>query len=66
VENTGTTPAVRVRVVVTLYDVNGKVIAVTSTPSTLETIPAGGSSPFVFYPLRWSRYDHYELLVRGE
>jgi hypothetical protein len=66
VENTGTTPAVNVRVVVTLYDVNGKVIAVTSTPSTLETIPAGGTSPFAFYPLRWSRYDHYELLVRGE
>jgi hypothetical protein len=66
VENTGTTPAEKVWVVATLYDSNGKVIAVDVTPSTLQTIPAGGTSTFAFYPMRWSRSDHYELQVAGQ
>jgi hypothetical protein len=65
VQNTGTTPAEKVRVYATLFDTNGKVIAVVSRPTTLETIPAGGTSPFEFYPLRWRRYDHYEIQVEG-
>jgi hypothetical protein len=66
VQNMGAAPAVNVRIFVTLYDVNGKVIAVDSTPSTQNTITAGGTSTFEFYPLRWNRYDHYGLQVEGQ
>jgi len=65
VQNTGTTPAEKVRVYATLYDVSGKVVAVVSRPTTPDTIPAGGISPFEFYPLQWSRYDHFEMQVQG-
>jgi hypothetical protein len=66
VQNIGTVPAEQVWIIATLYDVNGKVIAVVPSPSTLEIIPAGGTSPFTFYPMRYRLYDHYELQVDGQ
>jgi len=65
VQNTGTTPAEYVKLVVTLYDANGNVVATDFSYTALDTIPAGGTSPFETGTDYWPNFDHYEIQVQG-
>lgn len=65
VENTGTTDAEYVQLVITLYDASGNVVGVDFTYTTLDTIPAGGTSPFESGTDHWPNFDHYEIQVEG-
>jgi len=65
VENTGTTPAEFVKLVITLYDANNNVVGMDFTYTTLGTIPAGGTSPFESGTDHWPGFDHYEIQVQG-
>jgi hypothetical protein len=66
VKNTGTTPATFVKVIITLYDANGNVAGKLFTYTTLDTIPAGGTSPFDSGTDHWPNFDHYEIQVQGK
>lgn len=65
VQNTGSTPAEFVEVIVTLYDTNGNVVGTDFTFADLDTIPAGGVSPFETGTDHYPGFDHYELQVQG-
>jgi hypothetical protein len=65
VENTGTSDAEYVKLVITLYDISGNVVGVDFTYTTLSTIPAGGTSPFDSGTNHWPNFDHYEIQVQG-
>jgi hypothetical protein len=65
VQNIGTTPADHVELVGTFYDASGKVIDVDSHHTTLDTIPAGGTSPFELTTGRWYPIDRYEIQVQA-
>jgi hypothetical protein len=66
VENKGSIDATYVKVVYTLYDRWGNVIGAGFTYTTLDTVPAGGSSPFDAVTDYASNFDHYLLKVQGE
>jgi len=65
VQNTGTTPAEFVKLIVTLYDANGNVVGMDFSYTELDTIPAGGSSPFETGTDHYPNYDHFEIQVQG-
>lgn len=65
VQNTGTTPAEYVKLVVTLYDASGNVVATDFGYTTLDTIPVGGTSPFETGTDYWPDFDHYEIQIQG-
>jgi hypothetical protein len=66
VENKGTTDATFVKVIFTLYDRWGNVVGLGFTYTTLDTVPAGGSSPFDAATEHHPNFDHYILQVQGE
>jgi len=66
VTNTGTTPAVFIRLVVTLYDAAGGVIGADFAYTRLVVLPPGGTSPFETGTDHWSGFDHYEIQVQGQ
>ncbi len=66
VKNTGTTVAEFVRIIATLYDVDGKVVGVIMTYTSLDEIPAGESSPFEGSTSYFPNFDHYEIQVQGQ
>jgi hypothetical protein len=66
VENKGSTDATFVKVVFTLYDRWGNVVGLGFTYTTLDTVPAGGSSPFDAATEHYPNFDHYILHVQGE
>jgi len=65
VVNTGSTPAEYVKIVATLYDAAGNVVGTDFTYTSLDMIPAGGSSPFETGTDHWPEFHHYELHVQG-
>ena len=65
VQNTGDTPAEFVKVVITLYDAAGNVIGTDFTYTDLDTVPAGGTSPFETGTDHYPGFDHYEIQVQG-
>ncbi len=66
VENTGATAAEYVKVVVTCYDGAGAVVATAFTYTELDTLPAGGTSPFEV--LLWDPvpFERYAVQVQGQ
>lgn len=65
VENTGTTDAEFVQLVITLYDASDNVVGADFTFTTLNIVPAGGTSPFESGTDHWPNFDHYEIQVEG-
>jgi hypothetical protein len=65
VQNNGTTPAEYVKLILTLYDVNGEVIGMDFTYTMLDNIPPGGTSPFESGTDHWPNFDHYEIQIQG-
>jgi hypothetical protein len=65
VQNTGTTPAEFVKLVVTFYNASGNVVSTDFTYTTLDTIPAGETSPFETGTDYWPNFDYYEIQVQG-
>ena len=65
VENTGTTNAEFVKIVITLYDAAGTVIGADFTYTELDTLPPGGTSPFETGTDHWPGFDHYEIQVQA-
>ncbi|MCK4394645.1 FxLYD domain-containing protein [Candidatus Bipolaricaulota bacterium] len=49
VENTGSSSAQYVMIIITCYDAEGEVVAADFTFTTLDTVAAGGTSPFKTY-----------------
>jgi hypothetical protein len=66
VKNTGTTPAVFVRLVVTLYDAAGDVVGVDFAYTRRIILPPGRTSPFEIGTDHWSGFDHYGIQVQGQ
>ena len=66
VQNTGTEPATFVELIATLYDADGNVVGVGFTYTSLDTIPAGGASPFDVIIESRPGFDHYEIQVQGD
>lgn len=66
VQNTGSQPATFVELIGTIYDADGNVVGVGFTYTTLDTIPAGGASPFDLILQSRPGLDHYEIQVQGE
>jgi hypothetical protein len=66
VKNTGTTPAVFVRLIVTLHDAAGDVVALDFAFTRLVVVPPGGTSPFETGTDHWPGFDHYEIQVQGQ
>ena len=66
VQNTGTTPAEFVKLVVTFYDASGNVVATDFSYTSLDAIAAGGTSPFETGTDYWPNFDHYEIQVQGQ
>jgi hypothetical protein len=65
VQNTGTTPAEFVKLIVTLYDASGNVVGMDFAYTDLDIIPAGGRSPFETGTDHFLNFDHYEIQVQG-
>ena len=65
VQNTGTTAVQYVKLVVTLYDVDGGVIDMDYGFTTINTIVAQGTSPFDILLSHWSDFDHYDIQVQN-
>jgi hypothetical protein len=65
VENTGTTDAEFVKIVVTLYDISNIVIGYDYTYTRLDIVPPGGTSPFETGTDHWEGFDHYEIQVQA-
>jgi hypothetical protein len=65
VQNTGDTSAELVRVIITLYDGAGNVVAMGDTFATLDVIPPGETSPFEIRTVRHPDVDRYEIQVQG-
>jgi hypothetical protein len=66
IKNTGTTEAEFVKVVITLYGEDGRVVGVDYTYTTLDKIPAGGVSSFESRTEHGINFDHYEIQVQGK
>jgi hypothetical protein len=66
VKNTGTTDASFVKVAITLYDVQGRVVGVTYAYTDPDTIPAGGTASFETQTNLWGGFDHSEVQVQGQ
>lgn len=65
VENEGARKAEFVKLVITFYDATGDVVGVDFAYTTLDVIPAGGTSPFECSTKHWSGFDHYKIQVQG-
>ncbi len=65
VKNTGTTQAKYVKIIVALYDAAGDVVGIDYTFTTLDIMPAGGTSPFATGTDYWPEFHHYEIQVEG-
>ncbi len=66
VENKGASDATSVKVVFTLYDKWGIVIGAGFTYTDLDTVPAGGSSPFKAATDHYPNLERYMLQVQGD
>lgn len=66
VQNTGLTEAEYVKVIVTFYASDGTVAGVAYTYTELDTIPAGGTSPFEIFTPHDPSFDHYEIQVQAQ
>ncbi len=64
VQNNGTSDAEFVKLVITLYDAAGQVVGIGYTYTTLDKVPAGGTSPFETTVESLPGYDHYEIQVQ--
>lgn len=65
VANQGSAPVEFVKIVATIYDDQGRVVDVDSTYSSLDTIPAGGKSPFEIQIFKRDGFARYELQAQG-
>jgi hypothetical protein len=66
VQNTGTTTADFVKIVVTLYDAARQVVGMDFTYTDLDTVPPGGIAPFETGTDHWLGFDHYDIQVQAE
>jgi hypothetical protein len=66
VQNTSNEPMEFVKIVATLYDGNGQVVNSNYSYSILDSIPAGGKSPFEISTNDWQGTKSYKLQVQGE
>lgn len=65
VKNTGTTQAEYVKLIVTLYNTDGKVVGTDYTYTSLDIVQPGETSPFETGTDHWPDFDHYEIQVQG-
>jgi hypothetical protein len=67
VKNIGSEDAVFVEISAALYDADDNLVAVAFTFTVLDTVVAGGTSPFEIFVLDSAgEIDHYELYVEGQ
>jgi hypothetical protein len=66
VENTGSTPAQFIKVILTARDVNKEVVDVGYSYTSLDTIPPGGKSPFEISIVDNEDIDTYTVQVQGQ
>ncbi len=65
VRNDSGGPVRFVEIVATLYDAAGKVVGASLTFTSLENIPAGGTSAFEMAVLSWNNAARYELQIQA-
>jgi hypothetical protein len=65
VANEGDAPAEFVKIIATVYDAQGQVAGTGFAFSSLDTIPAGGKSPFEISLEKRDNFARYELQVQG-
>lgn len=66
VQNAGDEPAQFVKLIVTLYDVTGKVIGADFAYTDLDVIPPGETSSFEVVTAHQPDFNHYEIQIEGK
>jgi hypothetical protein len=66
IQNKGTTDAKFVKVIITLYDPNDKIVDAISTYTNPNIISAGGYAPFTASTEYWPNFDHFSVQVQAQ